>query len=124
MLDVSFIDTFTIRRAQGRSSRNEVTYGTVLDGHGAPLQQNGLLELRRRRVHTVQGVEAESDATLIHRVKVGKEVKPEDLVVCRGETFRVIGSSRQRLLFGDAEYARLDLQKVRTPIPGDEPVGE
>lgn len=124
MLDLTFIDTFTIRRPQSRTGRNEVTYATVQDGHGAPLQLACRLELRRRRVFSTQGVEAESDATLVYRVSVGKEAKPEDLVVCREETFRVIGTSRQRLLFGNAEYSRLDLQKVRTPVPEDEPVGE
>lgn len=123
MFDVMFTDEARVKRATGRTAENAVTYEEVLDETGGALPVRCKLEHRGRRVVGKDGVEIQSDATMICRTSDLPGIDMEDLVVAGGRTYRVVGLTDQPLLGSGVKYSRLDLALDRAPVPGDADAG-
>lgn len=124
MLDVTFTDSVTVRRpkAGSRTVSNSVQHEELKDDGGFPLPIRCRIERRKRRVHGLEGVELDADATLVYRVDRSPGVKAEDLIYLgrTKEVFRVLTFETVDLLFcGKAVYGRLFLQFFRQPVPED-----
>lgn len=123
MLDVTFTDSVTVRRAKAgsRTVSNSVQYDELKDEGGFPLPIRCRIERRKRRIHNVEGAELDADATLVYRKDKAPQLQIEDLIFTkRKEVFRVLTLEEANLLFcGKAVYGRLALQFSRQTVPGD-----
>lgn len=123
MLDVAYTDSVTVRRpkAGSRSVSNSVQYEELKDQGGFPLPIRCRIERRKRRVHTVEGVELDADASLVYRKDKSPDLKLEDLIFTnRKEVFRILTFEEVNFLFCEkAQYVRLSLQFFRQPVPDD-----
>lgn len=119
MLDTMMRENVTLRRARAgsRTVKNEVTYDILRDDAEIPIVLRCRIERRRRRIFSAQGVEEESDGTMIYRVTSKVDVKANDLIVDRnGQAFKILGFDEQPSLFGSATYRRADLRLTRLPV--------
>lgn len=122
MLDCTFTDTVTVRRASTRDVHNKVEYTEVKDEAGCPLPVKCRFERRRRRVITLEGVERDSDASMVFRRDKAVDIAPEDLIVtARGEVYQILTYEDVVLLGTTADYGRLTLGFTRTEVPPDFP---
>lgn len=128
MLDVVLTDSVTVRRIKTgtRTATNSVSYDELKDEGGFPIPVRCRIERRKRRIHGLEGVELDADATLVYRADKSPEIRPEDLIYLgrTKEVWRVLTHETADLLFcGKANYGRLALQMFRQPVPGDWPNG-
>jgi hypothetical protein len=119
MFDLLFKDKATLRGAATRDARNAVSYEEKTDEAGFTLTLRCRFERRGRRVMTTPGVETQTDASMLYRSSNAPLLELEDLVVIAGETFRVVGITKQRLEGTAVEYSRADLALDRTVVPED-----
>ena len=124
MLDILLKDKVTVRRAGARDVRNNITYTQLTDSKGHPTHVTCKLDKRRRRIFSTDGVEMESDATMVYRVQGNPIVMLEDLVYFDGTSYKIIAFAEQNMLFSAFNYVRADLQLTRDVQPEDREVGE
>lgn len=128
MLDIVHTDSVTIRRAVpgSRTATNAVQYEEVKAEDTDPIVIRCRIERRKRRVHNLEGVEMDADASLVYRKDRYPQLQLEDLVYNskRNEVYRIITFEDADLLFcSNAQYGRLSLQIYRATVPGDGPRG-
>lgn len=124
MLDVTFNETVTLRRASARDARNKITWQEVLDESGGPLRLKCRIERRRRRIFSQDGVEREIDATMAYRKTSAPDLRLEDVMVTQsGEAFKITGLDELAILFGTATYGRAELRRTREVMPADQHAG-
>jgi len=124
MLDLLFRDSVTLRRASGRTVRNEVVYKEVLDGAGGPLPIPCRIKRRKGRTITVRGQDITLDAELVCRRSSDNfpEIEVEDVVVAKdGDAYRIVTIDEDEQLFGSAKYLRMGLAHTHLPVEEDKP---
>lgn len=126
MLDAIFDETVTLRRAQKRGVKGDVTFAEVLDGTGGPLPIPCKIERRRKRTYTKDGQTGEVDGTLICRrtSEDFPEIALEDLLVTKtGEAFKVASLDEDLALFSTDKYLKIGLIRTTLPVPADKQDG-
>ena len=120
-----YLQRVTLRRPKAgtRGADGSVTYEIVLGEGDLPVEIRCSIEQRTRRIFSTQGVEIQSDATMLFRQKPGFEVRSDDIVVDPdGQAWKVVGLNVQKVLFGSRKLGRADLQTTVDPVPHNEEV--
>lgn len=121
MLDVLFNESITIRRPTGRTAANAITYEQAKNEDGTGIVVRCRIEETRRRVIGTDGIQTESDATMVFRVNGNPVIGLEDVVIRdSGTAYRVIGINAQQAIGTPYKYARLDLALTKQLVPEDE----
>ena len=126
MLDSTFKTKVTLRKPKrgGRDVNNEVVYEEFRGKGECLVDIRCRFERRRRRAISLEGVEFESDATMIYRKdRVPTKIGREDLIVEGGDSFAIALAEDLQLMFGTARYERLTLVFSRQQVTKDVPRG-
>jgi len=121
MLDATFKETVTLRRARAGSRGGNAqasAYDVVRDAAGVVLRIRCKIDRKRRKLVSTQGIETESDATLLMRVRGAVDLRTTDFVVDEtGAGYRIMGMDEQPALFGSARYKRVELRATTITFP-------
>lgn len=121
MLDTTFKETVTLRRARAGSrgaNAQASAYDIVCNADQVPIRIKCYIDRKRRKLISTQGTDTESDATLLMRVRPGIDLQTFDFVVDQsGVGYRVMGMDDQSALFGPTRYKRVDLRLTTILFP-------
>ncbi len=120
-----YLERVTLRRPKAgtRGVDGATQYEVVLGEGDLPIEVRCALERRGRRIFSTQGVEIQSDATMLFRQAPEKEIRLDDIVVdLEGQAWKVVGLDVQKSMFGSRKYGRADLQTTTNPVQHDQEV--